>query len=427
LAKGIYLGEAIRGCNTENYGVYLRACNYGIYLRSRTAILHPRFLDISELCRSHLIHTRFGLVRKVRRKKKEKSLGLLSRDAISLTRRSGKVELAAVIVVPDRDQQNLISKVHSPTAPAFGSLRLPFSSRMPILGNDVLRSWMERVRNLGVRNLWIAPAAHDEGESRSRLADMARQGIERLLMIKLKSYAEMDLTDLFHFHCEKCNPVTEARDSRGKLGVSLMDCAALCTAEEKYGDSANACTPVPYPFRGYAKRILAAQERQELVGDALTGACAMRPFGTEIREQVWIGEGANLADSVRVIGPTYIGAHTVVRAGATIGPFASIERDCVIDCGTTVERATVLPDTYLAPGLLIRNALVDGQYLEDLSWGAVADLQPAGLGGRIKRRGFRPQTSNDTICSLLSQVDSMHSQGFAPSFAVPQQWRQVQL
>jgi carbonic anhydrase/acetyltransferase-like protein (isoleucine patch superfamily) len=77
----------------------------------------------------------------------------------------------------------------------------------------------------------------------------------------------------------------------------------------------------------------------------------MRPLGTEIREQVWVGEGANLADSVRVIGPTYIGARTIVQAGATIGPFASVEHDCVVGCGTTVERSTVLPYTYLAPGL----------------------------------------------------------------------------
>ncbi len=45
----------------------------------------------------------------------------------------------------------------------------------------------------------------------SALAEFARQGVERLLMIKLKSYAEMDLADLLRFHCESRNPVTEAQ------------------------------------------------------------------------------------------------------------------------------------------------------------------------------------------------------------------------
>jgi hypothetical protein len=283
------------------------------------------------------------------------------------------------------------------------------------------------VRKLGVQNLWIAPAARDDGGSCSRWTRLAKQGVERLLLIKLKSYAEMDLADLFRFHRERRNPVTEAYDAHGRLGVSLLDRAAFRASEENYADSHETdAGRVPYPFHGYAKRILAAKERQELVGDALTGACAMRPFGTEIRDQVWIGEDVVLADSARVIGPTYIGAGTVVRAGATIGPFASVERDCMIDCGTTVERSTVLPDTYLAPGLLIRNALVDGQYLEDLSWGAVADLQPAGLGGKICRRGSRPQPFRAVASDPCSQADTACAWNFA-SAAATHDWRQVRL
>jgi len=198
---------------------------------------------------------------------------------------------------------------------------------------------MERVRKLGVRSLWLTSSPRDESGDSSALAELARQGVERLFVIQLKSYAEMDLADLLRFHCESRNPVTEAEDARGQLGVCLRDQLVLHATGEKSAfpavspDSGQA----PYQFRGYAKRILSAKERQELVGDALTGACAMRPLGTEIREQVWAGEGANLADSVRVIGPTYIGARTIIHPGATIGPFASVEHDCVVDCGTTVE------------------------------------------------------------------------------------------
>jgi carbonic anhydrase/acetyltransferase-like protein (isoleucine patch superfamily) len=249
-------------------------------------------------------------------------------------------------------------------------------------------------------------------------------------MIKLKSYAEMDLADLLRFHCETRNPVTEAHDARGQLGVYLLNHRELHATGGKYEFSGSATNNgrIPYQFRGYAKRILSAKERQELVSDGLTGACAMRPFGTQIRDLVWIGEGVNLADSARVIGPAYIGAGTIVRAGATIGPFASVERDCVVDCGTTVERSTVLPHTYLAPGLLIRHELVDGRYLEDLDGGVVADLQPAGLGGRIHRHeSRRPACNNEDAIDVFSQTNSTFKWDFAPSCAAPQPWVEVPL
>jgi hypothetical protein len=336
------------------------------------------------------------------------------------------VELAAVVVVPSNEDLMAMEAIQAPGPVIAEKPRPVYSSRMPILGNDVLRSWMERVRKLGIRKLWLTSNS-GEKNSGAEVARFARQGVDRLLMIKLKSYAEMDLTDLLRFHCDSRNSVTEARDDRGQLGVSLLDRPALRVADRKY----EACDATrikgrPYQFDGYAKRILSAKERQELVGDVLTGACAMRPFGTQIREQVWIGEGVSLADSVRVIGPTYIGARTIVRAGATIGPFSSVEQDCIVDCGTSVEQSTVLPNTYLAPGLLIRQALVDGGQLEDLRSGIIADLQPAGLGGRIeppktRKSGYR------MVSDMFAPAAGAPGWGLATPSGTSQPWIQVQL
>jgi carbonic anhydrase/acetyltransferase-like protein (isoleucine patch superfamily) len=347
-----------------------------------------------------------------------------------LGKEGNRVELGAVVVVPAReDGTTAIHQVEPRALTASENPQPHYSLRMPILGNDVLRSWMERVRKLGVQSLWLTSSPRDENVAASALARFARQGIERLLVIKLKSYAELDLADLLRFHCESRNPVTEAQDARGQLGVSLLDHLALRASGEKYEFS---CAPTgtgrtPYQFRGYAKRILSARERQELVGDGLTGACAMRPLGKEIREQVWIGEGVQLASSVRVIGPTYIGARTIVRAGATIGPFASVERDCVVDCGATVERSTVLPHTYLAPGILIRRGLVDGGKFEDLDGGTVADLQPARLGSRIQQRESRRQAFEETATDVSSWAGSASTWDFAASSMTSQPWLQVRL
>jgi carbonic anhydrase/acetyltransferase-like protein (isoleucine patch superfamily) len=301
------------------------------------------------------------------------------------------VELGAVVMVPTDTEVSIQAIRGTYSHPGASEDARPLCSpRTPILGNDALQLWIERVRQVGVRSLWLASSAPDQKPG-SQFADLAREGVEKLLVINLKSYAEMDLADLLRFHCERQNSVTDAQDEHGTLGVRLLDrCAMGPTVEEpgcSYAQTESSRTH--YQFQGYAKRLLSSQERQDLVRDGLTAACAMRPVGTEIRDQVWIAEGAELEDSVRVVGPAFIGPRTVIRAGATIGPFASVERDCVVDCGTTVERSTVLPGTYLGSGLLIQQSLVDGNCLENLEWRTIVDLEPADLGHKIARREFR--------------------------------------
>ena len=292
------------------------------------------------------------------------------------------MELAALVIAPEERD---FASFQSPPSLSVGGSRPFYSPLLPILGNDVRRMWMDRVHRLGVQSFWLDSVAHDKRKPYSELCRLARQGVERILMIKLKFYAEMDLADLLRFHCQSQNSMTEVHDSHGRLGVSVLDRPVVLAAARR-GESCPMRTvfePVTYPFTGYAKRILSPTERQELVGDALAGACALRPVGTEIRERVWLGDGVRLASSAKALGPTYIGDRVIVLEGVTVGPFASVERECMVDCGTTLERSTVLPGTYLAPGLLIRKALVDGGQMEDLCSGTVVDLEQCGLAWRV--------------------------------------------
>lgn len=332
------------------------------------------------------------------------------------------MELSAVAIIPSReDFAGAFSVQRALDCPMEFS-----SSRSPILGNDVLKSWADRVRALGVSSLWLASGERDGKMDGSALAEFVRKGVERLLLIKLKSYAEMDLADLLRFHRDRGNPITEAEDAQGELGVSLVDGIAFRPAPDASRDSDYG--QVAYQFNGYAKRILSATERQELVGDGLTGACAMKPLGTQIRDKVWVGEGVKIAPSARVIGPVYIGARTIIGAGATVGPFSSVEHDCIIGCGTTVEQSTVLPNSYLAPGLLIRNSQVDGRHLEHLRWGAVADLQPAQMGRRIQPRASRrPLFIKSDKNDFFSRPGSPFPWDLGTASAAAQPWLQVQL
>ena len=334
------------------------------------------------------------------------------------------VDFAAVVMVPGGGHFTSNSELQSSDFTSPGLARPRRSSFLPILGNDILQTWTKRVHKLGMQDLWITSTPREPRDVYSTLHGFPLQGVARFLVIKLNSYAEMDLADLIRFHCQTGSTVTEVNDSRGRLGICVFDQLPTCTAPTRRKTAVVPENPPrAYPFHGYAKRILSARERQELVGDALTGACAMRPSGTEIREQVWIGANVTLSDSVRLIGPSFIGDGTVIRAGATIGPFASVEHDCVVDSGTTVQRSTILPGTYMAPGLRIRRALVDGGSLEDLSSGAVADLQSGLLARRMNRFASQPQSCKGDSAGFFSDIGVRTCRH--PSSSV--EWHQVQL
>ena len=65
------------------------------------------------------------------------------------------MELGAVVLVPTREDLTAIHEVQPYARGVTDNSRPLYSSRMPILGNDVLQSWMGRVRKVGVQSLWL--------------------------------------------------------------------------------------------------------------------------------------------------------------------------------------------------------------------------------------------------------------------------------
>ena len=112
------------------------------------------------------------------------------------------------------------------------------------------------------------------------------------------------------------------------------------------------------------------------------GAADISPSGFPTSENVWIDPTAVVHPSVTIHGPCYIGAHSRLNAGVTVSGYTTIEENCEIDLGTSLECASILPNTYLAPGLHLRNAVVDGTHLEHLDRNVTVDLGPIALAAR---------------------------------------------
>ncbi|CAN5250177.1 hypothetical protein BH24ACT19_BH24ACT19_06990 [soil metagenome] len=82
-----------------------------------------------------------------------------------------------------------------------------------------------------------------------------------------------------------------------------------------------------------------------------------RPPGTRLRENVYVGQRAQVDDE-ELEGPVVIGENVRVDEGARISPYCVIADNVVIGAGASVERSVVAEGTYIGEGAELVDALV---------------------------------------------------------------------
>jgi carbonic anhydrase/acetyltransferase-like protein (isoleucine patch superfamily) len=267
------------------------------------------------------------------------------------------------------------------------------------VGKTVVERWIDRVRQLGVG---IVSVVDRDEQSPARITDWVKEGVDQILLILSGSYAEIDFADLIQFHHHGRNRITRVFDKKGPLGISLLNRGAVlkngvrCGLDETVKSSR-------YNFLGYVSRLSSTMAYRQLVEDALDGRCGIQPAGHQADEKIWIDPTARVDASANIQGPCYIGAHTRIHAGVVVTGYSSIEQNCEIDMGTTLDHACILPNTYLAPGLHVRNSVVDGTRLEHLDKGVTVDLGRAALAARryhvpsAVSRGANPASDSPNV------------------------------
>ncbi|PYX89350.1 MAG: hypothetical protein DMG68_05460 [Acidobacteria bacterium] len=305
-----------------------------------------------------------------------------------------------------------------------------------LVGESILQRTVGRLRASGARLITVV---HPDEEATADVKhqgwekvflEYVRTGVERVLLISLDAYAEFDLEHILRFHRQAQCPVTHVVDEDGPLGISVIEakCVAEDVAQFRRRLSAFTSCSSTYEFNGYVKRLDGAPEYRQLVQHALLGICKARPVGKEVRPGIWMGEGARVSASARLLGPCYVGAHTKVRAGALVMRQAAIEQNCEIDCGTVVEGSSILPRTYVGPGLHISQSVVSGSRLVHLGRQLDVELGETGLLGRtgpsaslrileslgslFGNWGPEPATGTSTPSRAPASVEWVRSNGF---------------
>jgi hypothetical protein len=253
----------------------------------------------------------------------------------------------------------------------------------------VLSRTVARLERHHIRPVAVVAESNNSNDSwpvvERKLVELSAQGTGSVLIVRLGSYAEVDYSDLLRFHEQGGEAVTCVHDAQGPLQVCVFTLSSrpdwLNMRRDLFRSFRQASSR--YEFRGYVNRLESAHDLRRLTSDALSRRCQLEPIGTQLRPNIWMGEGARVDRGARVVAPAYVGAGSRIRAGALITKCSSIERNCEIDSGTIVEDSNVLPLSYVGPGLEVSHSVIDGSRLLHLRRNLELDLQDRRLLGSI--------------------------------------------
>lgn len=62
---------------------------------------------------------------------------------------------------------------------------------------------------------------------------------------------------------------------------------------------------------------------------------------------IWVGDGSEISPDVQVIAPTLLGRNVKIKPGATVGPYAVIGDNSIIDTGAVVHRSILWDNVYV--------------------------------------------------------------------------------
>jgi hypothetical protein len=181
-----------------------------------------------------------------------------------------------------------------------------------------------------------------------------------ILLVRLGAYAEIDWRSMVQCYAQR-----HARVLRAYHGEEPLD--IFCLSPMRRNEAAfilrndlqrTRSESLRFHVYGYVNRLDTPHSLRQLAIDGLHQRCNLQPIGTELRPGIWVAENARIEKGARLVAPVFIGRRAKVRSGAVVTRSSAVEHHSVIDCGTVVENATVLPYSVLGPGLDVSHSIV---------------------------------------------------------------------
>jgi NDP-sugar pyrophosphorylase family protein len=251
-------------------------------------------------------------------------------------------------------------------------------AKLELLGKSLLDRTISRLRQVGIEDISVIPESSILTQFlpirasvpkdfiaawESSVGNYVRQGMDTLLLLRTSTYSDLNFEDLLRFHTERGAMLTQVYAADRSIDIAVVNANLLRDADGACRKALSALIPEQerFCYDGYVNHLNKAQDFRRLIEDALTGNCNLRPHGTEVSPGIWFGEGADIDDSCVINGPAFIGAGTHIAPCCNINGGSAIERNCEVDCGTTVEESWILQETYIGLGLNVRRSIVSNQ------------------------------------------------------------------
>jgi len=258
----------------------------------------------------------------------------------------------------------------------------------------------EVVRSLRRERIEVLSAS---AQNLSSLVERAVQrcsdhGIENVLLMEPSAYTEVDIQALTRAHQSANQKITLAYDDGGALPIAMLS----SSESELAGSLMQRKLLFPQPtarflHKGYANRLQTAQDLRQLAQDALQHRCRIRPNGDETRPGVWVAKTAYVHSAAQLISPAYVGPNTRIRSGAVLSECSTVERNCIIERGTTVCNSSVLAGSYVGFCLDVANAVINQSKLVDVRRNVSLEIGDSLIGAS-------PLAARNSIPSLWASV-----------------------
>ena len=92
--------------------------------------------------------------------------------------------------------------------------------------------------------------------------------------------------------------------------------------------------------------------------DILDGHVAVEIPGFEMRDGVYVGEGAEIHPDAKVVGPAVIGENCRIEADVRLGPYTVLGANVRVRANADLERVVVHDNSYLGEGVRLRGAVI---------------------------------------------------------------------
>jgi len=92
--------------------------------------------------------------------------------------------------------------------------------------------------------------------------------------------------------------------------------------------------------------------------DILDGLVDVNVPGHKLENNVWLGDGAEIDESVSLSGPVLIGNHVKIEAGSKVREYSAIGNNVVVKRDNFLHRSIIMDNTYIGPSCHIRGSIL---------------------------------------------------------------------